>query len=122
MHKKLREYLILIIILILFLFLILTQNIKCPFNELTGLHCSGCGITRLVVSILRLDFYQAFRYNPLIFIFLICGIIYVLYSLIRYKKIKQLDKRVTIAVLVIAVIFGILRNIPYFEYLAPTVV
>ena len=35
----------------------------CVSRELTGLYCSGCGMTRAVLSLLKLDFYQAFRYN-----------------------------------------------------------
>ena len=45
-------------------------SIPCPFHFITGLYCPGCGITRMIKSILKLDFYQAFRYNQLLFILL----------------------------------------------------
>lgn len=122
MHEKVKEFLILIIIWIFFLILILTKSLKCPFNELTGLHCTGCGITRLMLSLFKLEFYQAFRYNPFVFVLCFFYGIYMIYSLIRYKKIKSPNKTLVIIILVIAILFGILRNIPCFDYLAPTVV
>ena len=122
MLKKIKEYLILIIILIFFFLFFLTNNLKCFFNELTGLYCPGCGITRLIISVLKLDFYQAFRYNPLVFCLIILGSIYAGYSLIRYKKIKPLGNRISIILVVVIIIFSILRNISYFDFLAPTVV
>ena len=42
-------------------------GISCVFIELFGLPCPGCGMTRALFSLLRLDFYSAFRYNPVIF-------------------------------------------------------
>ena len=31
-------------------------GLVCIFNKITGLHCSGCGMTRAVVSLMNLDF------------------------------------------------------------------
>ena len=79
MHKKIREYLILIIIWVFFFLLVLNQEIKCLWNEMTGLYCPGCGITRMLIAMIQLDFYQAFRYNPFLFLLIIFGIVYILY-------------------------------------------
>ena len=49
----------------------LNIGIPCIFHELTGLYCPGCGITRMFFAIIELKFYDAFRYNPLVFILLI---------------------------------------------------
>lgn len=122
MLKKIKEYLIFIIILVFFFLLFLSQELKCLFNELTGLFCPGCGITRMIIAILKLDFYQAFRYNPLIFMLLIFFIIYFIYSLIRYKKIKPLKNKISIVLLIITLLFGVLRNIEFFDFLAPTII
>lgn len=102
--------------------LLLSQELKCFFFELTGLYCPGCGITRLVLSLIQLDFYQAFRFNPLIFILIILSAIYIIYSLIRYKKIKQISNKLAIFLIIIVLIFTVLRNIKYFSFLAPTIV
>lgn len=37
----------------------------CPIKHLTGLSCAGCGMTRAVISALKLDFGAAFEYHPL---------------------------------------------------------
>lgn len=42
-------------------------GISCVFLEIFGLPCPGCGMTRALFSLCRLDFYSAFRYNPVIF-------------------------------------------------------
>lgn len=126
---------ILIILLILTIILILYSVlfhfgivIPCVFHELTGLYCPGCGVTRMIFSLLKLDFYQAFRYNNLIFLFipfiLVCVIDFIIKKLNNksdYLYQKTSDK-VWIILLVITLLFGVLRNIPIFDYLIPTMV
>ena len=119
-NQRIKEYLSIAIIVLIFLLLCVTQNLKCIFNTLTGLYCSGCGITRMGIAILKLDFYQAFRYNPLIFLLIILSALYVAYSLIKYKKIVKLNNKLFVLLVIIVLLFGVLRNIPYFNFLAPT--
>lgn len=38
--------------------------LPCPFHTLTGLECPGCGVTRMCLALLRLDFAAAWRANP----------------------------------------------------------
>ena len=96
-------------------------GIPCVFHELTGLYCPGCGITRLLFSLLELNFFQAFRSNPLVFILLILIILY----LILKQILKRFNINLTIPnyiyyfLLIIVILFGILRNIPGFEFLTP---
>ena len=48
-------------------------GIPCFFYKVTGLRCPGCGNTRAVLSLLRLDFGAALRYNwlfPVEFLYL----------------------------------------------------
>ena len=40
---------------------------KCPIVWLTGVSCPGCGITRALAAVCRLDFSKAWQYNPVIF-------------------------------------------------------
>ena len=42
-------------------------GITCVFIEFLGIPCPGCGMTRAFLSLLTLDFYQAVKYNVLIF-------------------------------------------------------
>ena len=110
------------------IYLILTEKlyIKCLFNVVTGLYCPGCGITRCIIAIFELDFYQAFRYNALVFIllpFLCIYFIYQSYITIFNKKdklTKKIPNNVYYILLVIVIIFGIIRNIDAFSWLAPT--
>lgn len=41
--------------------------IKCPVRFLSGIPCPGCGMTRAVIALLRLDFREAYLYHPLVF-------------------------------------------------------
>ena len=93
-------------------------GIPCLFHKITDFYCPGCGITRMLFSLLKLDFYQAFRYNPLTFCLLFIYIIYKIISLTKYKI--NIDPKIYYFLIIIVIIFGIVRNIPLFEYLKPT--
>lgn len=121
---KIKDFVILLVIFLIYAVLIIKFDIgiPCIFYEVTGLYCPGCGITRLCVSLFEGDLYQAFRYNPIIFIDVpIIFILFVLDILLKDKKIiKKITNVLIIILVVITVIFGVLRNIPAFSFLAPT--
>ena len=99
------------------------MKLICPIHYLFHIYCPGCGLTRMIISIFKLDFYQAFRYNPYLFILFIFGIIYGLYSLIRlifYKKRPHINIKIIIGIAYSLLIYMVLRNIPLFDFLAPT--
>lgn len=55
--------------LIFVLYLILNLfHAGCPIKFITGVSCPGCGMTRAILSVLRLDFAGAFHYHPLFFL------------------------------------------------------
>lgn len=118
---------IILVIILLYFYLFNNYNISipCPIHKLTGLHCPGCGATRMVGAILELNFYQAFRYNPLLFLFIPFILLLIFDKLIgwiRNKKTIFYDKignKVWYTLLVIAILYGIIRNVPGFEYLMP---
>lgn len=122
--KKLIKPLIIILILIIYLAIsnLIKIYIPCPIKELTGFYCPGCGITRMFFSILCLDFYQAFRYNPLLFIAIIPSIfLYIDYLNNKEKSIyKKIPQKFWYFLIIILLIYGVLRNIPIFSFLAPT--
>lgn len=98
---------------------------SCPWKTNFNIDCAGCGATRMIESIFKLDFYQAFRYNLLLFCLLIIFIIYGFYIIIckiikkKYYKMKNRD---WLMILIFVILFMILRNIPGFEYLKPTLI
>lgn len=121
-----RKFIALIILLILYLLLsnYFHIYIPCPIKEITGFYCPGCGITRMFYSILKLDIYAAFRYNPLVFLTLPIGIYLYIDYLVRKDKslYKKIPEKLWYIIIVIFIIYGILRNIPSFDFLAPTAI
>ena len=115
--KSTKAILIFLIILYLVFYKKLGISIPCFFHKITGLYCPGCGITRMLESILKLNIYQAFRYNTLAFTYLIG---YIIYKIINYRHKIKLNNYFIYGLLFITITFGILRNIPIFDYLKPT--
>jgi len=96
--------------------------IPCIFHEITGFYCPGCGITRMIVSIFKLDFYKAFRYNPLLFIFIPFIIVLTLnniYCIIKNRVpiYKKINNKFWVVIIIILIIYWIARNI--YPFLAP---
>lgn len=98
--------------------------IPCLFHLLTGLYCPGCGMTRMILSLARLDFKQAARCNLLAFLTLpVLGVL-LLRLAARYVKtgswkLSRRQNRLVWALAVSFLLFGILRNLPAFAILAP---
>lgn len=100
-------------------------NVPCMFNKITGLYCPGCGVTRMMVDIIHLNFKEAFYHNMLVFTllpFLSFYVIYKLYIYIFDKKdniTNSIPRWISITLLIITLSFGVLRNISFFSILAP---
>lgn len=100
-------------------------GIPCPFYQLTGLYCVGCGASRALRSVLHLDFAQAMGYNAFFTLLLPAVAAYFLgvaVSLVKYGKDKfseKIPRVIPITAAVIGVAFMILRNMEAFSFLAP---
>lgn len=109
-----------------FFYLKYNIGIPCLFHKITGWYCPGCGLTRAIVSLLQFDFYQAFRYNSFGIILLPFLLVYVQYQLICWgfqwkdKLTPHIPKAVTYGLLILVLLYGVLRNLDLFSYLAPT--
>lgn len=130
MIKKIKILIIMIIILVFGLLSMRYFNIgiPCTVYEMTGLYCPGCGMTRATFSLLSLDFYQAIRYNafsiiaiPLIGLYVVGGIYAWLFNKTNfmYDKIPPVIWIIFIASMLL---YGFLRNVPEFAFLAPTAI
>ena len=72
--------------------------------------------------------YAAFRMNPLLFVLLPLLLVYAGFWIWSFAtgKPNRLEQRmprwIPIALIVVLVVYGVLRNLPAFDWLAPTVV
>ena len=90
--------------------------IPCIFHLVTGLKCPGCGVTRMCVALMHLDFKSAYEYNQMIFIlspvllfiFLTCVVGYIRNGCWETNRTQNVVLYVCIALLIG---FGIARNI-----------
>ncbi len=89
---------------------------KCPFYEITGFRCAGCGNTHALQSLLQLDIFKSFFYNyiyPLemfyiFWIYLNSAKSYIKNGKFNYKPPYQV---LDIIILIIVVFWIPLRNI-----------
>lgn len=99
-------------------------RIPCVFKTLTHLNCPSCGVSRMCVSISHGDIKSAFYYNQvLVFLTPLIALYYIFYQ-IRYirtgqRKISKLENNTMILIIVILVIYGIVRNLPFYPYRLP---
>lgn len=74
----------------------------------------------MFIALFKLDIYHAFRCNPLIFIYLVLLIIYIVIDTFTNKLNKLINnKKFLITVLFITILYGILRNLEIFSFLQP---
>lgn len=126
--KKHKNYIALGIVLLIgilyYIFVLVTgHGISCRIYNVTGVYCPSCGLTRMVMSLGRGDIKTAFRENAVLMILIpIWVIIAILYKTDIFKKHFNREKMLEILAvisLVIFIVFGVIRNIPYFELLRP---
>ena len=120
-----KEIFLIAVLFLINIALVLIFKMECPWKSMFDIDCAGCGSTRMFYAILELDFYQAFRFNPFIFISLCLLIIYIVYVVICkliHKKYFILGRKVFITYVILLIVFMILRNISIFSFLKPTIV
>lgn len=124
LRKNSNDILIVVISIINFI-AIYMLDYECPWKKNFGIDCAGCGVMRMLISMIHLDFYQAFRFNPLFFLLIVFFFLYIVYVLIcKIRRVTYYHFSVNIlwVLLILVVGFMILRNIPGLECLRPTYV
>ncbi len=121
MKKRFLKVLIINILILLLLIVYYYLNkyfhigIPCLFYKITNLKCPGCGITRMLFSILNLKFKSAFFYNPVVFILLPFLVFYIFYHeyiyITKRKNNLKIPDFIYYLIIIILIIFGIVRNI-----------
>lgn len=87
-------------IIILAVYYIVTELLFhefCPIRIITGFPCPGCGLTRSVLLILHLDWYNAFFMNPSAFLWIIFSL-YLLWQ--RYIKNRWFKHNMIIVIII----------------------
>jgi hypothetical protein len=110
---------------VLFFFNPSTHNFypTCTFHRLTGLNCPGCGMTRALYALLHGDLTTALRDNALLVIGL--AVFAVRGFWLAANEFRGRPGGVWFPgkwfwpLLVIALVFAVLRNLPAFSFLSP---
>lgn len=108
---------ILIIGIIYYIWVLFTDHrIPCVFNLITGLLCPGCGVTRMIVYISKLDFANAYACNKMMFVTWPLIVAFILYNRIRYIRtgsslMPVWTQVLMIAYIVVLILFAVIRNI-----------
>lgn len=98
--------------------------LPCIIHETTGLYCPGCGITRMIVSLIQGNLKAALHYNTALFFLLPILAVILIFQMIQYIKKGKIKISAALNVfliltIIILVLFGILRNLPDFYFLRP---
>src|SRR5690606_9562920 len=93
----------------------------CPMLSLTGFACPGCGMTRGMHALLHGDIVTALNYNALIPFFVIfAGYLFISMVLVvtRGRGIPKwtYTPQTLFTVLGIMLVFGFLRNLPFYPF------
>ncbi len=95
----------------------------CQFHSLTGLNCPGCGATRALYALLHGNFPLALKDNAL-FIFTLAALAVWSAWIVSLKLKKKpatfnLSPKFLWEFLVVALVFAVVRNLPWFSFLSP---
>lgn len=118
MKKIIVRNIIIALLLICYAVIVITtsKSIPCFIHLLTGLQCPGCGISRMLISMLYGDFRTAFSFHPFLFITWPVLLTLLLNADYRYIKQGRADlsssmNLVAITYVVLLLVFSIWRNL-----------
>ena len=85
---------------------------SCIFLKFLHIPCPGCGMTRALLSALRLDFVSAFNYHPLFWLFGPIVLYFLFYEEIRtrFHINEKLENAVMIGSMMLLLIVWVLRQ------------
>jgi hypothetical protein len=93
---------------------------QCMTNEWLGLYCPGCGTGRALSCLIRGDIASAFRLNPLLVMGLPLAVYYYVGCVLECFSIRlpysKPNKHSVLAIIVLIVFYGVLRNIPIWPF------
>lgn len=91
-------------------------SIPCPFHAVTGLLCPGCGVTRMCLALLRLDFAAAWQANPVLLLLLPVLAALLIRQSVRYVKtgrstLSRRESALVWGMAAVLLLWGIARNL-----------
>ena len=116
-------FILALIFIIVYSKMVFDVGILCPVKETFHLECPLCGGTRMAISLVNFELYQALRYNA--FLFLTFPVVLYVYFKQAYLFIKEnkliswIDKFL-LGYICLLFLFGVLRNMEIFSWLLPT--
>ena len=96
---------------------------QCVLYSLTGIYCPACGGTRAAYDLLHGDVAGAMARNPAVPMLLVAVLLLLAYR-ITYRRrhgtaAPAVPAWVPVGIAVAALVFGVLRNIPGWDWLSP---
>jgi hypothetical protein len=95
----------------------------CAFHKLTGWNCPGCGATRALYALLHGNFSAALRDNALLLFALAALAMHTSWFVVKRNRGQAagdfFPTKFLWPLLVIALVFTVLRNLPAFAFLSP---
>lgn len=121
MYKGKKKWIFVVIILVIvgYYFLLNPYEqeyffISCPFYQISGYQCPGCGSQRAFHELLHLQIFEATKQNALFVISMPYFLLIFLTSFNKekYQKLRQIliGNKTLLFLLIIAILFGIFRN------------
>jgi len=95
----------------------------CILYSTTGLYCPACGGTRAAYDLMHGDVADAFARNPAVPLLAVAVVAWVVYR-VMYRRRRgtpapAVPSWVPVAIAVSALMFGVLRNVPGWDWLSP---
>lgn len=89
-------------------FILRLLNISCPILKLIGISCPGCGMTRALISAIKLDFTNAFNFHPLWLLFLIFALILTILYIFEKKRVFNVFLFILVILFLITYVYRLL--------------
>ena len=93
----------------------------CIFNKATDLYCPGCGATRACDALVEGKINQAFGYNPLFIVCFPFALLFLARSVWlgvvknKHLEVPQRLSKYLLALAIVTIAFGVVRNLPFGE-------